>query len=215
MTLRDLSYSAEDGGLSLSVEAPDLPALQRVEDGLRGAGLAVSAGVATTGDGSAEVQYRITGGRRMSGSASTWWGRRSGRERVLLAVMASGLAAYLLFVGAARPLLAARGEALATIARHEAALARLAALPEGNAPVASAEPATAIVTASAPGYDLTIRRIEAEGEGARLEIEDAGFPELVLWIEELEREHALRLITIEIERRPEPGLVGARLTLGR
>ena len=70
-------------------------------------------------------------------AASTWWGRRSGRERVLLAVMASGLAAYLLFVGAARPLLAARGEALATIARHEAALARLAALPDGNAPVAS------------------------------------------------------------------------------
>ncbi len=129
--------------------------------------------------------------------------------------MASGLAAYLLFVGAARPLHAARGEALATIARHEAALARLAALPEGNAPVASGEPVTAIVTASAPGYDLTIRRIEAEGEGARLEIEDAGFPELVLWIEELERAHALRLITIEIERRPEPGLVGARLTLGR
>ena len=151
----------------------------------------------------------------MSGSASTWWGRRSGRERVLLAVMASGLAAYLLFVGAARPLLAARGAALAAIAEHDAALARLAALPEGNAPVASGEPVTAIVTASAPGYDLTIRRIEAEGEGARLEIEDAGFPELVLWIEELERAHALRLITIEIERRPEPGLVGARLTLGR
>jgi general secretion pathway protein L len=62
VTVRDLSYSAEDGGLSLSVEGPDLPALQRVEDGLREAGLAVSAGVATTGDGAAEVQYRITGG---------------------------------------------------------------------------------------------------------------------------------------------------------
>ena len=101
----------------------------------------------------------------MSGSASTWWGRRSGRERILLAVMASGLAAYLLFVGAARPLHAARGEALATIARHEAALARLAALPDGNAPVASGEPATASSTASAPGYDLTIRRIEGGGRG--------------------------------------------------
>jgi general secretion pathway protein L len=62
VTVRDLGYSAEDGGLSLSVAAPDLGALQRAEDGLRGAGLAVSAGVATTGDGSAEVQYRITGG---------------------------------------------------------------------------------------------------------------------------------------------------------
>ena len=61
VTLRDLSYSAEDGGLSLSVEAPDLPALQRVEAELRAAGLSVSPGVATTGESSAEVQYRVTG----------------------------------------------------------------------------------------------------------------------------------------------------------
>jgi hypothetical protein len=61
VTLRDLSYSAEDGGLSLSVEARDLPALQRLEVELRAAGLSVSPGVATTGDGHAEVQYRIAG----------------------------------------------------------------------------------------------------------------------------------------------------------
>jgi general secretion pathway protein M len=150
----------------------------------------------------------------MNGSASIWWGRRSARERVLLAVMASALAAYLLLVGAARPLFVARGEALAAIARHEAALARLAALPEGDAPVATG-PATAVVTETAPDYDLTIRRIEAEGDGARLEVEEAGFPELILWIEELEREHSLRVFAIEIDRRPEPGIVGARLTLGR
>ena len=56
--------------------------------------------------------------------------------------MAAALAAYLLFVGAAQPLLAARGEALAAIARHEAALARLAALPDGDPrrPRSAAEP---------------------------------------------------------------------------
>jgi general secretion pathway protein M len=148
-------------------------------------------------------------------SASTWWERRSGRERVLLAVMVSALAAYLLIAGAARPLFAARGEALAAIARHEAALARLAALPEGNAPAVSGEPVTAVLAGSAPGYGLTIRRIEAEGDGARLEVDGAGFPELILWIEELEREHGLRLVAIEMDPRPEPGLVGARLTFGR
>jgi type II secretory pathway component PulM len=134
---------------------------------------------------------------------------------MLLAAMASALAIYLMSAGAARPLLAARGEALAAIAERDAMLARLAGLPNGDAAIPSAEPVTAIVTASASSYELTIRRIEAEGEGARLEIEDAGFPELVLWIEELERAHALRLLTIEIQQRPEPGLVGARLTLGR
>jgi len=145
-----------------------------------------------------------------------WWGRRSPRERLLLGVAASVAVAYLLFVGAARPLFAARAEALATIARHDALLARVVAAPEGNvAPVPTSEPVAAVVTATAPGYDLTIRRIEAEGDGARVEIEDAGFPELILWIEELERDHALRVVGIEIDRRAEPGLVGARLTLGR
>jgi general secretion pathway protein M len=152
----------------------------------------------------------------MSGvSIGGWWRRRSQRERILLAAMASALAVHLLFAGAARPLLEARATALAAIAQHDAALVRLAGLSEWDEPVASTEPVTAIVTASAAGYDLTIRRIEAEDEGARLEIEDAGFPELVLWIEELERAHALRLVAIEIDRRPEPGVVGARLTLGR
>ena len=61
MVLRDLTYSTEDGGLSLAVEARDLPALQRIENELRETGLSVSSGAATTGDASAEVQYRVTG----------------------------------------------------------------------------------------------------------------------------------------------------------
>jgi general secretion pathway protein L len=61
ITLRNLAWSAEDG-LSLSVGAPDLATLQRIETDLRAGGLAVSPGVATTGGGGAEVQYVIRGG---------------------------------------------------------------------------------------------------------------------------------------------------------
>jgi general secretion pathway protein L len=60
VAVRSMAYG--DDGLSISVEAPDLAALQRVETGLRAARLSVSAGVATTGDGGAEVQYVIRGG---------------------------------------------------------------------------------------------------------------------------------------------------------
>jgi general secretion pathway protein M len=146
-----------------------------------------------------------------------WWTRRNPRERVLLAVLALSVAAYALVVGIAQPLLGARATALSTIAQHDAALARLAALPPAEvAPADAADrPVTAVVTETAPDYGLTIRRIEAEGDGARLELADAGFPEIVLWIDELERAHGLRLVAVEMDRQPEPGVVSARLTFGR
>jgi general secretion pathway protein M len=143
-----------------------------------------------------------------------WWAQRSPRERVLLAVMAAALGSYGIIAGVAQPLLAARSAALAGIARSDAALARLAVLPTAS-PGADERPAAAILTETAPGYGLSIRRIEAEGDGARLDLGDAGFAEIVLWIDELERAHALRLVAVEMERRPTPGVVGARLTFGR
>lgn len=148
---------------------------------------------------------------------ASWWGQRSGRERLMLGALAVAAAAYLLVAVVAQPLLAARGAALADIARHDAALARLVALPDtGTAPrPVDDRPVPAVVTATAPAFDLPIRRIEPEGASARVEVEDAGFAEILMWIEALEREHGLRLVAIEMDRRPEPGVVSARLTLER
>lgn len=149
-------------------------------------------------------------------SLAPWWAQRTGRERLLLGALGAALAAYLLFT-VAQPLLTARGAALAAVGQHEAALARLAALPDAGAAPRPADnrPVPAVVTATAPAFDLAIRRIEPEGAGARVVVEDAGFAEVLMWIEALEREHGLRLAAIEMDRRPEPGVVSARLTLER
>lgn len=125
--------------------------------------------------------------------------------------------AYLLAVGVVQPLVADRRHALDAIARHDAGLARLAERPDvaaASTPAAGG-PVTAIVTDTAPDYDLAIRRIEAVGDGARLDVEEAGFAELILWIEELEVRHGLSVTAVEMDRRPEPGTVGARLTVTR
>lgn len=63
ISLDSLAFSAADGTLSLSVEAPDLETLQAVEASLVQAGLAVSSGVATTDGGKAEARYVIGGGQ--------------------------------------------------------------------------------------------------------------------------------------------------------
>lgn len=145
------------------------------------------------------------------------WRSRSSRERwMMLGLAAVGVAA-LLIAGLVQPLVASRAAAREAIGRHEAALARLAALPEGAAaPTADlTRPVTAVVTETAPEFGLVILRIEPEGAGARLLLEDAGFTEILAWIEALERDRGLRVIALEMERRPEPGIVSARLTLER
>jgi general secretion pathway protein M len=150
--------------------------------------------------------------------AAALWQRRGRRERVLLAGLAAGVGAYLAATQAVAPLLAARADGRAAIARNDAALARLAALPEDAAPRlggSDGRPVVAVATDTAAEHGLTIRSVEGDGGGARLELADAGFAELVLWIEVLERDHGLRAVALEMERRPEPGVVASRLTLAR
>ena len=150
--------------------------------------------------------------------AGVWWARRSLRERWLLAGLAGAAAAYLAVAVVAQPLLAARAAALAAIAGHDRALAQLAALPAEAAPPAPRStglPVTAVLTETAPEFELAIRRIEPEGAGARLVLDDADFAGVLLWIEELERDHGLRLTAVEMDRRPEPGVVAARMSFER
>lgn len=150
-------------------------------------------------------------------SAAVWWSARSGRERLLLAALAVAALTYLVTVGVARPLLTANAAARESIARSESALARLAAVPDGAvvAAPASDQPATAVITATATDYGMSIRRIEPEGDGARVTIDDAGFEEVLRWIQALEDDHGLHLAAIEMDRRPEPGIVSATMTLQR
>ncbi len=121
-------------------------------------------------------------------------------------------------VGLIRPMLAAHDEALAAIARAESGLMQLAAtaeMAETRRTLGAGEPVAAILTSTATAFSLTIRRIETEADGARVTIEDAAFADVLRWIESLEGGYGLRLDTLEMDRRPEPGQVSATLTVRR
>lgn len=62
ITIRRLSWGAQDGTLSLLVQGVELEDLQAVEEALRGAGLVVTSGAAIAGEGSAEVEMRLARG---------------------------------------------------------------------------------------------------------------------------------------------------------
>jgi general secretion pathway protein L len=61
ISVRSMTFTAEDGSLSILVEGPDLETLQQVESSLAAAGLMVEVGVATTSADMAEVRYVIGG----------------------------------------------------------------------------------------------------------------------------------------------------------
>lgn len=63
ITLQELHYDRSGNALRITVEAPDLAALQDAENLLGAAGLTVSAGAATTGDGGAVVSFDLRGGQ--------------------------------------------------------------------------------------------------------------------------------------------------------
>lgn len=168
------------------------------------------------------MTMRMTGGTdllRASG-LGPWWRGRTARERVLILGMGLALAVYAAIACAVQPMLGSRAAALESIALADAALARLEASPGGDGAAVSARatvarPVTAVLADTATDFGLTILRIEPEGAGARLTLGEADFAELLDWISALEREHGLRLTAVEMDRRPEPGVVAALLTVER
>lgn len=144
-----------------------------------------------------------------------WYDGRERRERVLILVGGAVLLAYLLLAGVYRPLAAMRAEALSDIATLEALTARASAVAEAPAratPV-SPVPNAAAITDSAVAVGLVIRRLEPEGARTSIEFEEADFAVLVEWLALLESRHALKVATIELDRRPSPGVVSARITV--
>lgn len=155
---------------------------------------------------------------RFSDRVRPWWAQRTPRERFLIGAMGLALGGYLLAVSAVQPLLAARTKALVTIAQMDRALAQLASSPEsgaGQTAALSDRPVTTIVTETAVDSGIAIRRIETDAAGARLSIEDAAFDAVLRWIDTLETDHGLRVVSVEMDRRPKPGMVTASLTVAR
>lgn len=157
--------------------------------------------------------------RRLSGllaAPGRWMAARTAREQATIAAAAVVAAVAAGYSQLWMPLADARSAALADIARHERAIAHVLAagpdLPRG--PAGPALPAATVVATSAPAFGLAIQRVEPEGESTRVVLDSANFEDLLRWLVELEAKHALRVLAVELERRPEPGVVSARVTLG-
>ena len=149
-----------------------------------------------------------------------WLALRTARERGLLKAAVALGAVWLVVFAVWQPLLAQRAALADRIARHDRGLAALAVQgPPGAAvnaaPATDARPVPELLTGAAATFQLVIRRLEAEGTGARVVLEEAAFAQVILWLEALERDHGLRVADVEMTRRPAPGMVGVTLSVER
>lgn len=155
--------------------------------------------------------------RRRLDEAGVWFRARSPRERILICAMAVLLVGYGLFEFVWRPVSAIREDAAAEIVRLERAMAALRAVDPGAeagpaSPGSGLPPSTA-VTRSAATLGLGIRRLEPDGGGLRVSLDEASADVILAWLALLETDHGLRVATIRMDRRPAPGLVTAEIGL--
>lgn len=160
---------------------------------------------------------RVPGATFDRSGIPSWFAGREPRERLLIVVGIAIAAAYLAWIGIYGPLAAMREKALTDIRTYEAISARIAAagenFAEAGASPAAAVPGATLITDSASAVGLVIRRLEPEGGRTSIEIDNADFAVLVGWLASLEKEHSLKVSTIELDRRTEPGVVSARISV--
>jgi general secretion pathway protein M len=146
--------------------------------------------------------------------AVAFWMERAPRERVLLAALGALAIVALLLTLVVRPLQAARAQALADIRTYETLNAGLrAAGTNAAAGPRRTGSATEIATASSASFGLAITRIEPEGSGVRVTLDNAPYDAVVNWLADLARTSDLRAADVRLERRPVAGAVNAQILL--
>ena len=144
-----------------------------------------------------------------------WLADRTPRERLLFAAMLALAVLWLGFAAVWQPLQLRRATLTDQIARHDRAVAVLQAAPVVVQTPQDDRPLNVIITETAAGFQLVIRRLEPDGQRLALVLEEAPFDAVILWLETLHREHGLAVTTLDLTRRPAPGTVNASLTLER
>jgi general secretion pathway protein M len=146
------------------------------------------------------------------------WQARTARERVLIGLMMGVATLWVAITLIWQPIMQERARLAGDIARYDRAIAALNAMAAGGPvapPVVDDAALPVIITDTAANFALTIRRLQPAGDSVQVTLEDAPFDAVLFWIEALERDHGLRVQTLDLSRRPAPGVVSTNLTVGR
>ncbi len=143
--------------------------------------------------------------------------RLSDRERWLTLCGVPVIVLVVLYQFVWLPVNAGRAALTADIASYRLIAANAAAAnarPEtASTPATDRAPMATRITQSADAAGLLLSRLEPDGDQILVTIDDADFAGMMIWIADLEMDQAIRVAAAEIDRRTEPGIVSARITL--
>jgi len=148
----------------------------------------------------------------------------SRRDRLLLAAGAGGALLVLLFLIAWLPFgrhvdrlrdnVAAQRETRVWMQQAAAEVKQLRGSTPARKGAGQSLLAAADSTARQHGLAAAMKRVEPDGaDKVRIRLEQAGFDDMMRWLELLVREHGVRIESITIDGRNQTGVVDARLTL--
>lgn len=135
---------------------------------------------------------------------------------------ALGLSATVLIVGVIlwsmviAPALSSRSDSFAQLRKIDIMWSILDQLPNefGTVQRDKSQPLRQRVTASARAAAIDIRRLDPQGSALSISLDAVAFSALVTWLETLTTASSVQVLSAEIGRRPEPGIVSARIVMG-
>lgn len=153
-----------------------------------------------------------------------WWGSRTGREQLLLAVLGGLTAVIVVLFGIITPLLQARDNAersyvraitdLQAVERGAAQVKMLGAVAGGRG--GDGRSVRAIIGATTSAAGLSISRTEPiSNDEVTVWIDAAPAPVLFGWLQQLSVEHSVLVTQSNIQRSERGAVVRANLTLQR
>lgn len=139
----------------------------------------------------------------------------SGREINLAIVAAMLIGCVTVWSMVIAPSMAARQDSFAQLRKIDILWAVLDQLPGtlDRPQTAPSQPLRQRVTASARAASVDIRRLDPQGTALSVSLDDIAFVTLIGWLETLTTTSGVQVHSAEIARRPEPGIVSARIVM--
>lgn len=154
-----------------------------------------------------------------------WWEGLAVRERRIVAAAGIVLLLAVVFLFVVEPALERRaqlhGQLQELVNEHawmEAQAPAVRAQAAAPGATAAARPGTSAlgvvdVSARAAGLESALRRVRPLETGVEAELEGAVYTSLLRWLGVLESRHGLRVMSLSIDRGPEPGRVNAQVRI--
>jgi general secretion pathway protein M len=151
--------------------------------------------------------------------ALAYWGARTDQERRFLGAGAAVLLVALVYLLLVAPALDGRAQLRRSLPALRQQAAELQALAQ-QATALNAQPAPQVapitreaLAASLAGRGLTAQSLSVSGEHAKLQLNNASFANLVMWLDAQRREGRIGVLDAVFTALPAPGQVDANLTL--